>query len=160
MRSRQLGNWKQLPVYLKMKKAILVALILFCSTVLMAQKKDRSVEAAIIGFFNGLSLRNADSLKYYTTEDFQLLEDGEVWNMDTLVNKMSSRKSSDIIRINHFDFITTRFQGKMAWVSYRNTAEFRKGEKKQLVKWMESAVLIKTAGRWKVQMLHSTPLHD
>jgi hypothetical protein len=143
-----------------MKKGLFIALSLFCSGVLMAQKKKHSVEAAVAGFFNGLSIRNADTLKYYATADFQLLEDGEVWNMDSLINKMKPLKGSAITRLNQFDFISTRISGNMAWVSYHNTAEFRKGENTKLVKWLESAVLIKTGGRWKIQMMHSTPLQE
>lgn len=154
------GLSSELPLYLKMKKAWFVAVILFCSTSLLAQKNNQSVEAAVIGFFNGLSLRNTDSLKYYTTTDFQLLENGEVWNLDTLINKITPLKGSDITRTNHFDFITTSIKRNMAWVSYHNRADFRKGEKQQSVKWLESAVLLKEGGRWKIQMLHSTPLRD
>lgn len=142
-----------------MKKALSVAVILFCSTALMAQKKNQPVEAAVVGFFNGLSLRNSDTLKFYTTADFQLLENGEVWNLDTLINKITPLKGSEITRTNHFDFITTSIKGNMAWVSYHNRADFRKGEKQQSVKWLESAVLLKEGGRWKIQLLHSTTLH-
>ena len=118
-------------------------------------QKD-SIEASITKFFDGLSEINADKLKAYTTGDFLLLEGGEVWNMDTLVNKISPRKNSGIQRVNKFEFIRTEQNGNIAWVSYHNRADFSLNDKKQTVKWLESAVLIKENGRWKIKLLHST----
>lgn len=141
-----------------MKGIFFISLFAMCSTHLLAQKDKRKIEATVVGFFNGLSLVNADTLKYYSTTDFQLLEDGQVWNMDTLINKIMPRKNSKIERINTFEFIRTEQSGNMAWVSYNNSAEFRLGEKQQIMKWLESAVLTKSKGSWKIQLLHSTKL--
>ena len=141
-----------------MKSLPVIFLFLISSTAIHAQKDQRKIEASIVGFFNGLSLLNQDTLSYYTASDFQLLEDGEVWNLDTLVNKIMPRKNSKVQRINKFEFIKVEQNGSMAWVSYNNQADFRLGEKQQTLKWLESAVLIKDKGRWKIQMLHSTKL--
>ena len=141
-----------------MKRMFFITLVVICSTDLFAQKDKAKIEGTIVGFFNGLSLVNADTLKYYSTPDFQLLEDGEVWNIDTLLSKVMPRKNSKIQRVNTFQFIRTEQSGNMAWVSYHNSAEFKLGEKQQVVRWIESAVLVKNKGSWKMQMLHSTKL--
>lgn len=141
-----------------MKSILLLPFFVFCSTQLLAQTDNKKMEATIVGFFNGLSLVNADTLRHYSTADFQLLEDGEVWNLDTLINKITPRKNSKIQRINTFDFIRTEQSGDRAWVSYHNSAEFRLGEKQQTVRWLESVVLVKTKEGWKIQLMHSTKL--
>lgn len=141
-----------------MKNLLVLMLFIASSTVVYAQKEKSEIEAAIAGFFNGLSLVDTDTLQYHTTSDFHLLEDGHVWNLDTLIAKVMPRKNSKIQRTNSFVFIKTERKGDMAWVSYNNTADFRLGEKQQTVKWLESAVLIRKKGRWKIQMLHSTKL--
>ena len=141
-----------------MKRVILISLIVISSAELRAQKEKNTIEASIAGFFNGLSLTNSDTLKYYSTSDFQLLEDGQVWNLDTLISKLMPRKNSNIQRINRFEFIKIEKNKNTAWVSYNNSAEFRLGEKQQTIRWLESAVLIRDRGRWKIQMLHSTKL--
>ncbi|SHF13315.1 nuclear transport factor 2 family protein [Flavisolibacter ginsengisoli] len=141
-----------------MKGIFFISLFVMCSTHLFAQKEKNKIEATVVGFFNGLSLVNADTLKFYVTPDFHLLEDGQVWNMDTLLSKIMPMKNSKIERINTFKFIRTEQSGNMAWVSYNNSAEFRLGEKQQIMKWLESAVLIKRKGGWKIQLLHSTKL--
>jgi hypothetical protein len=139
-----------------MKRAIIICFVMALSNGLFAQNDKFKIHASVAGFFNGLSLVNEDTLKYFSTTDFQLLEDGEVWTIDTLMNKMSPRKNSNVKRINKFEFIQTEQSGNMAWVSYHNTAQFILGEKQQVVRWLESAVLVKAKGRWKIQLLHST----
>jgi hypothetical protein len=141
-----------------MKRIFFITLIVIWSTEASAQKDKTKIEGTIVGFFNGLSLVNADTLRFYSTSDFQLLEDGQVWNLDTLLNKVMPRKNSKVQRVNKFEFIRTEQSGNMAWVSYHNSAEFKLGDKQQVVQWMESAVLVKNRGSWKIQMLHSTKL--
>jgi hypothetical protein len=141
-----------------MKKIVIITLTVIFSTASFAQKDKSKIEAGIVGFFNGMSLVNADTLRFYSMPDFQLLENGEVWDLDTLISKVMPRKDSKILRVNKFEFIRTEQAGNMAWVTYHNFAEFNLGEKKQTVHWMESAVLVKDEGRWKLQMLHSTKL--
>jgi hypothetical protein len=139
-----------------MKKSFLFVLLVICSASVMAQKDRQAVQAAVVGFFNGMSLIDADTLRHYSTADFELLEDGEVWNIDTLIKAIMPRKGSNIKRVNSFSFITTRVHKNMAWVSYHNTADFTLAEKQRQVRWLESAVLVKSKGRWRIQLLHST----
>ena len=134
---------------------ILFVLMNFSS---FAQKEKDSIEISISRFFDGLSEINPEKIKSQSTDDFLLLEEGEVWNMDTLIAKVSMRKNMNIIRTNSFEFIKTEQAGNMAWVSYRNTALFKLNEKQQIVRWLESAVLVKENGKWKIKMMHSTRL--
>jgi len=136
----------------------LVLFILFFNVNSFCQKEKDSIEASISKFFDGLSETDANKLKAYTTDDFILLENGQLWNIDTLVSKMSDPKNAGIKRVNKFQFIKTEQNGNMAWVSYHNTADFSLNEKKQTVNWLESAVLGKENGRWKIKLLHSTPV--
>ena len=141
-----------------MKKFLcLFPILLFLSAKPFAQEKD-SIQSSIVRFFDGFSEYNTDLFRNYTTSDFLLLEDGEVWTIDTLVNRMNARKNRNIERINKFQFIKTEQSGNIAWVSYHNTADFKLNDKQQTVKWLESAVLIKEKGRWKLKQLHSTKL--
>ena len=134
----------------------LILFTLFFNVNSFCQKEKDSIEASISKFFDGLSEIDANKLKAYTTDDFILLENGHLWNMDTLVSKMSDPKNAGIKRVNKFQFIKTEQNGNMAWVSYHNTADFSLNEKKQTVNWLESAVLGKENGRWKIKLLHST----
>ena len=142
-----------------MKKVILLLPLIILLSNVNAQNEKSKIEASVIGLFNGLSLLNADTMKYYTTQDFHLLENGKVWTIDTLINKVTLRKNANFKRVNKLEFIRTEQKGNTSWVSYNNTADFTIGEKQRTVKWLESAVLVKENERWKIQMLHSTKLN-
>jgi len=136
------------------KLTLLVIGLSFFSFKGSAQKEK--IEGTIVRFFDGLSELNPGILKETTTDDFLLLEHGEVWNMDTLVSKLSLPKGTKFNRVNSFKFIETEYKGKWAWVSYHNTADFTVNDRKRQVNWLESAVLVKEKGEWKIKMLHST----
>ena len=93
------------------------------------QKEKDSIEATISRFFDGLSEFDADKLKAFATDDFILLENGHLWNLDTLIIKMNARKSLGIKRVNEFQFIKVEQNDNIAWVSYHNTAHLTLNEK-------------------------------
>jgi hypothetical protein len=125
----------------------------------MAHSQKATIENSVIRFFDGLSTLSTDSLKAYTTPDFLLLEDGALWNMDTLVSRIAPFKGQAFKRVNRFDFVRTEWKGDRAWTSYWNTADMLINNNPFTVSWLESAVLVKQQGRWRIQMLHSTRLH-
>ena len=64
-------------------------------------------------------------------------------------------------RINSFDFIRVKIEGKMAWTAYHNSATFRVNEEVVgEMNWLQSATAIKTDEGWRLQMLHSTVVED
>jgi ketosteroid isomerase-like protein len=65
-------------------------------------------------------------------------------------------KGVDFKRVNSFDFLQTEVRGNTAWTSYFNQADMQINGTPRQVRWLESAVLVKEAGGWKVKVLHST----
>lgn len=146
-----------IPDFISIMKNILLLFLLFpVASPLFAQKDKAAIEATIVKFFDGLTDVDTAKLNATTTADFLLLEVGEVWNMDTLVHKIAPSKNSGRKRVNSFQFIKTDQKNDVAWVSYFNTAEISMGERKQDIRWLESAVLIRQGKSWKIQLLHST----
>lgn len=93
-----------------------------------------------------------------STQDFHLLEVGEVWDMDKLVSAVISSDGSTTRR-NFFAVINSRTSGDKAWVSYWNRAIFTTPNgQAQNINWLESAVLVKSGEGWLIEMLHSTRL--
>ena len=140
-------------------KRIFLILILF-ATVFAAQAQtsdQKDVQQALTAIFDGLSAANMQAIQAHTTPDFTILENGLVWNMDTLTVKVAQLKALAIYRRdNQLDFIHTEVYGNAAWVAYHNTANVEMNDKKITRQWLESAFLIKQGGIWKVQLLHST----
>ena len=123
------------------------------------KKEDQIKELISNSFQKIFSDLDPQSLDTYCTQDFLLLETGEVWDMDKMRNYLdrASKQKSKVIRFNSFDFIEIKIEGKMAWVAYHNKAEFKSGEEVvRELDWLESATAILTEEGWKLQLLHST----
>jgi hypothetical protein len=123
------------------------------------KKEDQIKELISNSFQKIFSDLDPQALDTYCTQDFLLLETGEVWDMDKMRNYLdrASKQEKNVIRFNSFDFIEIKIEGKMAWVAYHNKAEFKSGEKVvRELNWLESATAILTEEGWKLQLLHST----
>lgn len=145
-----------------MKKLLFVVVISLCSiSNVKSQGKlteeQKSVQKVIIEMFRAFSDRDTEKLISNCSPDIVILEDGIVWNLDTLTLKNNQNKAIiDFNRINTIDFIDTKVRNNMAWTTYNNQAEVTKNGQQILIKWLETAVLIKEAKIWKIEVLHST----
>jgi hypothetical protein len=108
--------------------------------------------------FSGMKVEKLDN---YFTEDFLILEQGVIWNKDTVVNLLQRMLKSDQkrTRINRINVVEFEHKGKTAWGSYWNEADIITNDGPvRKIKWLESAVLVRQKGQWKIKLLHSTRL--
>lgn len=109
--------------------------------------------------FEALSSRDSVMLKSYCTPDITLYEYGQVWNLDTLIRKaIVMNTSPDFKRTNSFEFINTELDKTRVWVTYRLNSVIYNNGKESTVQWLETVVLSKQNGQWKMKHLHSTLL--
>ena len=139
-----------------MKKFFVFAFFLSLSTSLYAQSEKEKAQKVVVDFFEALSAMDSRLIDPLVTKDFILLEMGEVWNADTLKSKMVLPKGIKFKRTNYLDFIKTDVQNNIAWISYHNRAEIVWNDGVRMLKWLESAVLVKENDIWKISLLHST----
>ncbi len=95
----------------------------------------------------------------YHTEDFIILEQGEIWDNDRIKEYMRKQLSQENrpLRINKMDYISIEKYGESMQIAYYNDAEFMQAD--SLVgnaRWLESAVAVKTDAGWRLKMMHST----
>lgn len=140
-----------------MKKIALIFL-LFTQFSFAQTPEKVEVQQVITRFFDALSVANIPQMKAEVLDGFILLENGEIWTIDTLANKISRPKPEGYLRQNSFDFITTKIEKNRAWVYYKNKAEITSKTRNATIKWLESAILRKEKGRWRMELMHSTPM--
>jgi len=140
-----------------MKKLALIFL-LFTQFSFAQTPEKGEVQQVITRFFDALSLTNIPQMKAEVSDGFILLENGEIWTIDTLANKISRPKPEGYLRQNSFDFIETKIEKNRAYVYYKNKAEITSKTRNATVKWLESAILRKEKGRWRMEFMHSTPM--
>ena len=137
-----------------------IALFFLLSTQFsFAQTTEKAeVQQVITRFFDALSVANIPLMKAEVSDDFILLENGEIWTIDTLANKISRPKPEGYLRQNSFDFLSTKIDRNRAYVYYKNKAEISSKTRTATIKWLESAILRKEKGRWRMEFMHSTPM--
>lgn len=133
--------------------ALLILLLLISPPVLASEPAPFNVVQRL---FAAMSANDEQAMKDTGTHDFHLLEVGEVWDMADLIVGIKRGKGK-FHRRNYFKVIRTVSHNDIIWVSYWNKADFTftSGNRNSRA-WLESAVLVKINGDWKIQMLHST----
>ena len=144
-----------------MKKIIILLIATVLTRQLYAQgqltRNQQAVQQAVLKLFDALSNRDSVNLKLFCADDITLYEYGQIWNLDTLINKaIRLNTASDFKRINTIDFINTTISKKAAWTTYLNQADINRDGKQTTVKWIETVVLVNQKKRWKIKVLHST----
>jgi L-arabinose isomerase len=145
-----------------MKIKLLLSALLFTATVhaqTTSTPEQITVQQTIENLFAALTNADTTGMKTFTTSTVRFYEYGEVWPMDTLINKvMQSKSIADFKRTNEFEFVNTTINKNTAWVTYYLQSTFTRNGKEELVRWMETVVLIKDKKHWKIDVLHSTRL--
>lgn len=123
----------------------------------MVEAEDHPAFRPVKELFAAMSKHDGQAMHETSTDDFQLLEHGEDWTMQQLVDAVQP-KGQPYERKNFFCQIRAREKGDVAWISYWNKAEIYRDSEVRTIVWLESAVMVKEEGRWKIQLLHSTRL--
>lgn len=121
--------------------------------------KTRIKNLIIESFDEIWSKLDAKNIDKYYTKDFLLLENGEVWNNDSIKNYLDNAmlRKPNLKRMNTIEVIEIKIANKMAWIAYQNYATFSSDNKIiRKAHWLESATAILTENGWKLEMLHST----
>lgn len=139
-------------------KLLALILIVFCQNVLadtnnaIAKNAFKPVEE----LFEAMSAIDHAGMKAAVTTDFILLEHGEVWNIDGLIDVVNP---SEYKRTNYFSVVNTHHQNDVVWINYWNKANFSNGVNSNDVVWLESVVVVKQNGKWVLSQMHSTRLN-
>ncbi|MEM1328134.1 MAG: hypothetical protein AAGI23_19415 [Bacteroidota bacterium] len=126
----------------------------------LTAEEEQTAKALIQGAFDDL-WGGVDSTKIsqYHTDDFIILENGEVWDNDRIKEYMRGQLQNPNRpkRINKMDYIAIDKYGDVINIAYYNYAEFMQAD--SLVgeaSWLESAIAIPTEDGWRLKMMHST----
>ena len=100
-------------------------------------------------------------IRAYHTDDFILLEQGLVWNNDSIArylrDEQKRMEEGQYQRLNRFEYVKTVQRENTIWVAYKNYGTWVKGsDTLGTAQWLESAIAIRENNGWKIQQLHST----
>ena len=115
----------------------------------------RAAEVAVESMFVALDRRDYSAARGFTTADFELLEDTLVLDMSGLVAFVRPYHERGMVISRQFTDFRTEVNGRIAWTRYRQHGTLRIGDQRMSREWLESAVLLKENGMWKLDRLQS-----
>lgn len=99
-----------------------------------------------------------DKHKGYCTDDYILIEDGEIWNMEKEADNYKKNVNRVLDRKDYFDFHFIRILGNTAYTVYNLRSDITENGKLTTKHWNESVIFRKAGGKWKIALIHSTPI--
>lgn len=123
----------------------------------------QAIEQLVQDVFDDIwSGTDTSQVRRYQTDDFVILEHGEVWTNDTIrtwqLGQLESKAPDAPKRLNSFEFFRNEINGDEAWCAYQNNAHWvdAKGDTVNNFSWLESGVAVRSDEGWKLKMMHST----
>jgi len=117
---------------------------------------EAQIETTLTNFSGALAAGDSVMLRDLTAPEFALVEDGHVYDLDgTIASALQALESGTMIR-TPVDFVTS-LRGSVAWTRYHVVGEFRTDRKRLLITRLETAVLERRAGEWRIVQMSSLP---
>lgn len=140
-----------------MKNYVLIACMLSSAT-LLAQHSADSLEIVSIlkSDYETRASYDLDKHKRNLTDQFMLLENGEIWDLERDSEWYRANANRNVARKDYFNIHTVRVYGDIAYVVYELVSEFTSNNALRGKHWLESAIFRKINGAWKLELLHSS----
>jgi hypothetical protein len=114
------------------------------------------VESTLVRFNLALASGDRDSLEALTGDGFTLIEGGREYNRDQMIESVERTLESGSMIRTPVDF-DVELEGRVAWTRYHVVGEFRTPEKRTLISLLETAVVLRREGEWRVMQMSSLP---
>jgi ketosteroid isomerase-like protein len=91
-----------------------------------------------------------------TTKDFYAYDNGMRFDGDALMQAIQKQHAAGYVYEWNVTQPEVHVAGSIAWITYVNKGTVKKPEGTEHVTWLESMVLEKKGGKWRVHFVHST----
>ena len=143
-----------------MKKIMLGLLIISLFTLTVwAGDDEEAVKQAVKNYYYLYFVKmDKDAYRSILTEDYQFLENGELFDADGDIAAMPD-PDSGYERTDTFDFRYVKIEGDFAYMVYFLKADITDKANGSIHKeWLESIILKRSGDDWKIALLHSTKI--
>mgnify|MGYP001549211463 CR=1 FL=1 len=91
-----------------------------------------------------------------TTPEFYAFDNGKRFTGDALMAVVKRLHASGIVAVWKVTEPEVHITGQTAWITYVNKGSMHDSSGTKPMTWLESAVLVKENGNWRIQFLDST----
>ena len=118
---------------------------------------DRAaIDETVRAFYDALRARDKVAFKRVTTGSFYSFDVGKRFAGTELVDLVADAHARGVQLNWSIGRLDTHLGCKMAWSAWENIGSAGVPPNVQPVRWLESAVLVRDGGAWKIDFFHST----
>jgi hypothetical protein len=117
---------------------------------------EEAVVQAMRQMYVALTHDDSTQLRAVTSADFYAFDLGKKFTGDELVAVIKNAHAAGKTFVWTVTEPRVRIEGAVAWITYLNLGSVQDAAGKKDVSWLESAVLMKDSGSWRIQFFHST----
>ena len=145
--------------------ALLIATVSLLSSIVTASAADPSeppptdqiqVTEAIRSFFAAATADDLDKLHAVTAPDFYAFDAGGRFTRDALMDLIKAAHAAGKVYVWTVNEPEVHISGDTAWITYVNHGSIKDASGTKNATWLESAVLQKEKGIWRIEFFHST----
>jgi ketosteroid isomerase-like protein len=145
--------------------ALFITTISLLSSTIAAAEADESgppaaeqmqITEAIRSFFAAATADDLDKLHAVTAPDFYAFDAGGRFTRDALMDLIKSAHAAGKVYVWTVNEPEVHISGDIAWITYVNHGSIKDASGIKDVTWLESAVLQKEKGIWRIHFFHST----
>ena len=106
--------------------------------------------------FAAMAADDSKKFRAVTTPDFYAYDVGKRFTGDELMNLIKGALAEGKTYVWSVNEPEVHLHGDLAWITYVNNGSVKDATGTKNVTWLESAILQKEAGTWRIRFLHST----
>ena len=114
-----------------------------------------NIDAVVRGFYDALSRDDLNGFARVTTSNFYSFDGGQRYAGNALAELVRDTHARGVQLNWTIGPIDTHSGCDMAWAAWENVGSVGTIAELKPVRWLESAVLVKRDGRWKIDFFHS-----
>ncbi|HEX8568916.1 MAG TPA: nuclear transport factor 2 family protein [Caulobacteraceae bacterium] len=119
---------------------------------------EREAADVVRAFFVALAVDDLAGVRAATTDDFFAYDVGKEFTAATLVETIAGAHRSGVRLEWNLGDVRAHARCDLAWAAWINSGSVTNpGQEPKPRQWLESAVLERQDGRWRMRFLHSTP---
>ena len=117
---------------------------------------EAQVTEAIRSFFAAATADDLNKLHAVTTPDFYAFDAGGRFTRDALMDLIKAAHAAGKVYVWNVNEPEVHVARDIAWITYVNHGSIKDASGTKDVTWLESAVLEKENGNWRIHFFHST----
>lgn len=146
-------------------RSLFVAITLLLTSMIGAAAAEQADQAAadkaqvtevVRSMFAALAANDAGKFRAVIAPDFYAFDVGKRFTGDALLELIKTAHAAGNVYVWTVNEPDVHISGDIAWIAYVNRGSIKDASGTEDVTWLESAVLQKEKGAWRIRFLHST----